>query len=252
MIAPPAGEAFDVFEFNHREFMKGEWLARVIQYPNGRLRVTGRSYMAADIRSRAGTEFGTSAGLLLTGMSLYLIEDARALEFSESRPAPTPTLLGVDDLLLAAAGVAASRAAGRAQPAVPAELRYRLLGEALGVDDDLFDPAGQLSNRSHAWNVVKEMVQSLTGISDPFAGLLEAPAEVAALYRAHSGPIREAAELFREALLAAGRDAMETACPGVNLRAAIEQDLYDAGLPRPETTRDGFDDERSDTPGAGR
>lgn len=101
MAAP---EAFDVFGFDAKLFVKTNWQARVVQYPDLRIRVAGTSDLAGDMRRRAGREFGETAQSLLSGMSLFMIEDATAAEFAGD-PAPLSTsLLNVDDLLLAPHG----------------------------------------------------------------------------------------------------------------------------------------------------
>lgn len=48
--------------------------------------------------------------------------------------------------------------------------------------------------------------------------------------------------MFEAALLAAGRDALEEAFPGIGSRSTSEETLYAAGLVRPRPRDDGFDD----------
>lgn len=89
---------------------------------------------------------------------------------------------------------------------------------------------------------VQLIVDVLSELRGPFDGLLEAPSSVNALYRAHADPIRTASGAYRQALLDAGRDALDMAFPGVSIRSTTEEDLYAAGLPRPQSSNDPFDD----------
>src|SRR4051794_31692115 len=112
-----------------------------------------------------------------------------------------------EDLIAAAVDVGS--ASGRGDVAAA---RYEAIREELGVGP-ILGPDVEMDLLP-----VSLIVNTLAGITDPFAGVLEGPESVTRIYRRHAKTIRAAADRHIDALYTAAVDALAEACPGIAMR----------------------------------